>query len=169
MTVRRMSAAIAGALVVLTLSGPVASQDRPEDVERIARAFIAAYEVVDLDALRALSAEDLVSVDGSAPVSAGGPYRFEGREAWLSGLAGFVRDGGLIDIRQQHDTAWQSGEKMVFIGRFDARYRGSGGGVLHVRGRIVTVVTVRDGKVVRHEDIADYPAFEFLRVPDDAP
>lgn len=169
MTVRRVSAAIAGALVVLALSGPASSQDRPDDVERIARAFIAAYEVVDLDALRALSAEDLVSVDESAPVDMGGPYRFEGREAWLSGLAGFVRDGGLVDIRQQHDTAWQSGEKMVFIGRFHARYRDPGGGLLHVRGRIVTVVTIRDGKVVRHEDIADYPAFEFLRAPHDAP
>lgn len=169
MGVRNMGAALAAAFAVLAIAGPVASQDRPEDIERIAREFVAAYESVNIDALRALSAEDLVSVDESAPASAGGPYRFEGREAWLSGLEGFVREGGLIEIRQFHDTVWQSGEKVVFIGRFDARYRDPRGGVQHVKGRIVTVIAVRNGKVVRHEDIADYPGFEILRVPDEAP
>lgn len=166
--------AAAGLLAALALFGaapaPALAQDRPEDVQRIATAFVEAYGTLDLDTLAALAAEDIVVVDESAPSGDwGGPYRFNGRDAWLEGMAGFARDGGLIDMRQEHDQSWQSGEKMIFIGRVDARYRAEAGGVVHVRGRIVTIITVRDGKVVRHEDVADYNGFEFLRVPDETP
>lgn len=170
MTLRITLCALVIAMGLATAAfGQATAQDRPEEVERVARAFVAAYGSLDIEALRALSSEDLVSVDESAPAAAGGPYRFEGREAWLSGLAGFSRDGGLIEIRQMHDDVWQSGEKVVFIGRFDARYRAAEGGVTHVRGRIVTIITVRDGKVVRHEDVADYPGFEIRTDPAEVP
>lgn len=149
---------------------PALAQDRPEDVERVARAYLAAYETVDLPALEALAAEDIVFLDESAPSGMwGGPYVFNGRAAWLEGMGGFVRDGGLIDMHQDHEFAYQSGVQMLFAGHVDARYRSPRGGVRHLYGRIVTVITVRDGRVVRHQDIADYNGFTISRVADEQP
>lgn len=158
------------AAALLLFAGPACAQDDPASVERVARAYLAAYEAADVERLSGLAAEDIEFRDDSAPAGpGGGPYHFVGRDAWLSGLRGFVTDGGLIDMRQTHDLSYQSGSQMVFVGRVDARYRAPSGGVFHFRTRIVTVLTVRNGLVWRHIDVADYPGARTEVVRDEAP
>jgi ketosteroid isomerase-like protein len=158
------------ASIFLLFAGPSSAQDDPATVERVARAYLAAYQSADIGTLAALAAEDIEFRDDSAPAAtAGGPYHFVGRNAWLAGLAGFVTDGGLIDMHQSHDLAYQSGSQMVFVGHVDARYRASAGGVLHFRSRIVTVLTVRSGQVWHHMDIADYSGARTQVVRDEVP
>lgn len=158
------------ASIVLLFAGSASAQDDPASVERVARAYLAAYESADIDRLAELAAEDIEFRDDSAPGDpAGGPYHFVGREAWLAGLQGFVADGGLIDMHQSHDLAYQSGSQMVFVGRVDARYRAPSEGVLHFKTRIVTVLTVREGRVWRHMDIADYSGAQTEVVRDETP
>lgn len=150
--------------------GTATAQDDPATVERTARAYLAAYESVDVERMMELAAEDIVFRDDSAPAgSSGGPYVFEGRDAWLSAVEGFVSENGLIDLHQRHDFAYQSGAQMVFVGSVDARYRAPAGGVSHFRSRIITVLTVQDGRVSRHLDIADYPGALMEVVPTEVP
>jgi ketosteroid isomerase-like protein len=161
---------IAAASSLLLFAGPSFAQDDPASVEQVARAYLAAYESADIEQLARLAAEDIEFRDDSAPTGpGGGPYHFVGRDAWLAGLRGFVTDGGLIDLRQTHDLAWQSGSQMVFVGTVDARYRDPAGGVFHFKTRIVTVLTVRNGLVWRHIDVADYSGARTEVVRDEAP
>lgn len=94
----------------------------------------------------------MVFADQTAPKSEGGPHLIAGRDAFLAKFKSF----GLERIEYDLATSFESNGRNVFIGRVSALYPRKDGTRLRWHADIVTVVTVEEGKVVRHDDYADY-------------
>jgi ketosteroid isomerase-like protein len=119
--------------------------------ERLARDYLAAYSAVDTAAMERFLAPDAVFADQTARPADGGPIVLNGRDTFLKQFKTY----GLTRLAYDLANVFESNGRVVFIGRVNAFYP-QAGGELRFSARIVTVVTVKNGKVARHEDFADY-------------
>lgn len=119
--------------------------------ERLARDYLAAYSAIDTAAMERLLAPGAVFADQTARPEDGGPIVLNGRDAFLKQFKTY----GLRRLDYELGDVFESNGRVVFIGRVNAYYPRDGS-ELRFRSRIVTVVTVEAGQVVRHEDYADY-------------
>jgi ketosteroid isomerase-like protein len=131
----------------------VAHAGEPSDAERIARTYLAAYSAIDTAAMARHMSPDAVFADQTAPKSEGGPHLITGRDAFLDKFKTF----GLERIGYELANVFESNGRTVFVGRVNAFYPKPDGTRLRWHSAIVTVVTVEDGQVVRHDDYVDYP------------
>lgn len=140
------------------LSASAGAQDAA-DAESIARAYMAHYSAVDFDAMEAYMAEDVVFDDPTAlgeGVGADGLH-LEGREAGLAMLRNFAETSHPIELGFVWDTVFASNNRVVFMGEVNALYpTDTDGQTFRWRASQVTVITVRDGRVVHHQDFANY-------------
>jgi ketosteroid isomerase-like protein len=119
--------------------------------ERLARDYLAAYSAVDTAAMERFLAPGAVFADQTARPADGGPIVLNGRDTFLKQF----RTYGLTRLAYELASVFESNGRVVFIGRVNAFYPRAGG-KLRFSSRIVTVITVENGKVARHEDFADY-------------
>lgn len=130
----------------------IASAAEPSPDQRLARTYLAAYSAVDPVAMAPLIADNAVFTDQTLPPADGGPIVINGRDAFLKQLKSFGVQRLVYDLTGE----FESNGRTVFIGRISAYYPRPDGRVLHWRSEVVTIVTVANGKVVRHEDFANY-------------
>lgn len=145
-------------LLALGCSAPTQGLER--DDTRLADAWLSTIEAQDWAAMGALLAEDAVYEDPTAADERGAPLRYEGREAIVEFWRTSSVDSGARNIRYRVDERFESGGVTVFTLWLTL---GVGGGywdvdtdVLWLSGRQVTVVTERDGRIVRVADHVDY-------------
>jgi ketosteroid isomerase-like protein len=143
---------IAALLAVALFFAEAAIAGEPSAAARIARDYLTAYSAIDTATMARLLSSDAVFADQTAPKSEGGPHLIAGRDAFLAKLKTF----GLERIVYDVTTSFESNGRNVFIGRVSAYYPQKDGTRLRWHSDIVTVVTVEDGKVVRHDDYANY-------------
>ena len=125
----------------------------------IAERYLEALYEPDLEALASLTSEDLLFHDATAAFFPSGPWRFEGRDAVID----FFK-GSLEMVESSHFEkvcSFTSGEQTIFeldyIAVGDGAVFNAPGVRLKLRTAGVTVITVRDSKVVEHQDFIDYP------------
>jgi ketosteroid isomerase-like protein len=137
---------------------PQQASSRPvTPAEAVARQYIAAYSAADWDAMAPFMAEDYVLVDRTNPQLSG--QEFRGRDAVLDLLRNFGESGGIIGLFLDFPVVFESAGVVVFTGHVNTLSRAPEAGFgLRWRAEQVTILTIRDGKVARHEDFANYAA-----------
>lgn len=132
--------------------------------EQVARQYVAAYSAADWDAMEPFMSDDFVLVDRTHPQLAG--QKFEGRSAVLAMLRDFGERGGVRGLFLDFPVVFESSGIVVFTGHVNTLSRAPEVGFgLRWRADQVTILTVREGKVVRHEDFANYGGAVITREP----
>ncbi|RKQ96814.1 MULTISPECIES: nuclear transport factor 2 family protein [Maricaulis] len=150
--------------LTLTLAPALSAQDDTNaEAEAIARTYMDHYSAVDWDAMEAMLAADMVFSDTTAQGESYGPdgIQEDGRDAMMATLREFGERYHPIELGFEWDDVFASNSRVVFIGHVNALYpTQSEGQVFRWRSRQVSVITVRDGQVVAHQDFANYAAPE---------
>lgn len=157
-----------GAVALSTaLIGAAHAQSAAGD-EELARTYIDHYSRLDWDAMEALMAEDVVFSDATAQgegIGADGLHH-EGRAETMQALRDFSARYNPIELGFVWDDIFESNGRVVFIGHVNATFPTEDPGeVFRWRARQVSVVTVRDGLVVQHDDFANYATPEQSVIP----
>lgn len=137
-------------LVGLVATTPAWAQD---SAEQIARAYIAAYEAQDFDAMRAFYAPDARFID---------PTSFEmddvtpdidwtGADEILAGISSWGVASGVYNF----DRVYEASGRVVFDAEMDVVYATPEGEVTY-RYPIITILTIEDGQVVEHRDYTGF-------------
>lgn len=150
------------------LAAPVAAlaqEPARSEVEQIARAYMQAYSEADWDGMAPFMGDDFVLIDRTNP-DPDFEAEHRGRDFALEMLRTFGREQGVIELGFEFPTVFESNNLVIFSGfvnvyaappSVDYAYRW--------RAEQVTVLTIRDGRVVRHEDYANYRTPVAARVP----
>lgn len=156
-------------VATLCLATAASAQDM-SDAERIAREYMQAYSDIDWDGMLALTDEHIIFTDETGmgeDVPAEG-YRDEGIEERRASLQAFTDSSHPITMGFQWDRVFESNGHVVFMGEVNALFPTRVNGRLYNwRSPQVSVITVRDGKVVEHRDFANYVTPEHGVVPDE--
>lgn len=160
-----------GRLLIVALASLVApvaafAQDTaPSEVERIARAYMQAYSDANWDAMAPYMGDDFVLIDRTNPDPEFQPEH-HGRESALQMMHAFGRDQGVIELGFEFPTVFESNNIVVFSGFVNVHAAPPGVDYAYRwRAEQVTALTIRDGKVVRHEDYANYRTATTTRLP----
>jgi ketosteroid isomerase-like protein len=160
MTIRFSVLMISALTAAITLVPGVQAQGPAnEAAEAVARAYMGHYSAIDLEAMAALLAEDAEFTDPTAEDDEHGETGFvgTGRESLITLLTEFVETYHPIEFGFEWDEVFTSNSRVVFIGHVNALYpTETEGQNFRWRSQQVTVITVRDGLVVRHQDFANY-------------
>ncbi|WP_417486839.1 nuclear transport factor 2 family protein [Maricaulis sp.] len=153
-------------LAVITIAAslaPVAAShaqgESNTEAEAVARAYMALYSSVDWDGMEALLAEDVRFRDTTAESPDVGPdgYAEDSRDGMMAELRAFGESYNPIELGFEWDQVFTSNSRVVFIGHVNALYpTDTPGQNFRWRSEQVTVITVRDGLVVSHQDFANY-------------
>lgn len=153
-----MKPALLALAAIITLSAGAGAQN-PSDAESIARAYMAHYSAAEFEAMGPYMAEEIVFEDATAlgeDIGADGIHH-EGREASLATLQSFADTYHPIELGFVWDTVFASNDRVVFIGEVNALYpTETEGQTFRWQASQVSVITVRDGLVVHHQDFANY-------------
>ena len=145
--------------------GPLPAQTAVS-AETVGRAYIAAYSAADWDRMSTFMADSVAFVDRTNPDPAFVAVT-RGRAAVLAMLRTFGSSGGVESLDFDFPLVFASNNVVVFSGRVNTLSRPSGGnGAYRWRSDQVIALTIGDGKVVRHEDFADYVHPVIERVPE---
>lgn len=151
----------------LVLAGASATAQEAGETEALARAYMAAYSELDLDAMEGFLAEDVIFTDQTStdPAHPGG-IDLLGRDALRQTLDDFIAQYQPITLGFEWETVFESNSRVVFIGHVNALYPTEDPAQrFRWRSRQVTVLTVDNGRVVEHRDYANYPGAEQGLVP----
>jgi ketosteroid isomerase-like protein len=145
--------------ITLCLTAPAIAQDDRSTAESLAREYMAHYSAVDWDSMETFLAEDVVFSDPTALGADLGPdgIQHTGRTEAMSMLREFSQQYQPIELGFVWDTVFESNGRVVFMGHVNALYpTEQDGQVFRWRAEQVTVITVRDGEIIRHDDFANY-------------
>lgn len=147
----------------LGLAGEAAAQARTS--EQIARAYMEAYSAANWQGMVEFMSDDFVLIDRTNPDPSFAPEH-HGPAATLAMLSAFGQDQGVIELGFEFPVVFASNDVVVFSG-FVNTYAAPPGVDYAYRWRAqqVTALTVRDGRVVRHEDFANYAGATVTRLP----
>jgi len=125
-----------------------------------AKAYVKAYGERDYDAMLALAAEEVVFQDRTA-VRIGSGTPVQGRERFSHMLRSVL--GNLSSFSIQIDTEYFHGNYAVFAGEVSYAFPGAQVGLsaesFGVTHELAIVLEFKDGKIIRHDDLADYDAY----------
>jgi ketosteroid isomerase-like protein len=143
----------------------MADQPARSQSETIARAYMEAYSAANWDAMAPHMSDDFTLIDRTNPDPSFAP-EYRGADATLAMLRAFGRDQGVIELGFEFPIVFESNNVVVFVG-FVNTYAAPPGVDYAYRWRAqqVTALTVRDGRVARHEDFADYSSPAITRLP----
>lgn len=152
-------------LAVAAAPSSQAGQSAPNESEKIARAYMQAYSDADWDAMEPFMAEDFVLVDRTNPDPSFAP-EYKGPDAALTMMRAFGRDQGVIELGFEFPVVFESNNIVVFSGFVNVHAAPPGADYAYKwRTEQVSVVTVQEGQVTRHEDFANYGAAKMTRLP----
>lgn len=130
----------------LSLAAPALGQSEPVTV---ARAYIAAYEAQDFDAMRDFMSADMVFIDPTSfdLVHVSEAAHWSGPDDIIAGISAWNIQSGEYRI----DRLYEAAGRVIVDGEFDARLA-TETGTRTFRYPIVTIITVEDGLVLEHRD-----------------
>lgn len=157
------------ALVLTMLFGSaapsLAERPVPRESEKVARAYMQAYSDANWDAMAPFMADDFVLVDRTNPDPSFEP-EYKGPDAALRMIRAFGRDQGVIELGFEFPVVFESNNIIVFSGFVNVYAAPPGADYAYKwRTEQVSVITVKDGRVARHEDFANYGAATTTRLP----
>lgn len=137
-------------------SDKIALSANASEAEKIAHAYMSAYSNVDWAAMQALAADDIRFEDTTSNAE-GGAIEISGIEPLMKFLNAFSTNYGVKGLNFDFPMAFESQGVVVYTGYVNSTYPArKQGKVFRWRANQVTVITVQDGKVVKHQDFADY-------------
>jgi len=124
----------------------------------VAEAYLAAYSTFDPDRMEPFLTEDAVFEDLTSTTqnASGGAFVFTGKQAILQGLGDYAAQYERFSVSYSPERRYESNGAVVFIAQLSYDLETRDGRTFEGTAPIVTVITVRDGKVARHVDYYDY-------------
>ena len=159
MTMKSVLAGLACTATLMLAPAALAQGEANLAAEEIARTYMAHYSNLELDAMEAMLADDVAFRDPTAETEEHGfdGLTSAGRDAMMGLLREFVETYDPIELGFEWDQIYTSNSRVIFIGHVNALYpTQTEGQNFRWRSDQVSVVTVRDGMVVRHDDFANY-------------
>lgn len=155
-------------LMFATVGGAAAQTPTSGNAETIAvaRAYMDAYQALDLHRLEAFYAEDVAFNDPTSVQApgVGGPFIWRGRAEVLAGIRDWKSYVHSLNYNVEH--IYEASGQVVFVGDVNPLVS-TANGPAQYRYHIVTIVTVEDGQVAEHRDYTDYAGA--VQVPIAAP
>ncbi|MCB2112875.1 MAG: nuclear transport factor 2 family protein [Parvularculaceae bacterium] len=135
-----------------------AQNDAQSSVVDTASNYLAAYSTFDVAKMAPFYADDAVFTDPTSNDQIPGfeEFTFDGKDAILRGLGDYAAGYKSFSVHYDVKRRYESADNVVFIA--DLTYKGETkkGEPFAGGAPIVTVIKVKDGKVVRHTDYFDY-------------
>lgn len=129
------------------------------EAESLAREYMVHYSAFDLDAMETYLAEDVIFSDPTAlgeGLGEDGLYH-DSREDIMTALREFDAQYAPLELGFEWDTVFESNGRVVFMGHVNSLYATDDPDQnFRWRAPQVTVITVRDGEIVRQDDFANY-------------
>lgn len=147
------------AVIILLLVSPAFADEVAESkTVAIAKDYIAAYSTFDVSVMEPFLADDMVFFDptSSTQNANGEPFKFEGKEAVMQGLGDYASQFESFALTYDVERYYESQDIVVFVAQLGYEGATKDGQSFAGGGPIVTAITVKDGKVVRHVDYFDY-------------
>jgi len=147
-------------IAALSFAGVSAAEGLSESEARIALAkqYLTAYSTFDVTIMEPFLSEDMVFHDptSSNQNADGLPFVFEGKQAVMKGLGDYAAQFANFALDYKIERQYESNGVVVFIAQISYMGETKDGGKFEGSAPIVTAITVKDGKVVRHTDYFDY-------------
>ncbi len=146
------------AAAMLLISPAYAQEADSSTTISIAKDYLTAYSTFDTAAMAPFLADDMVFYDPtSANQSAdGGAFMFEGKEAVLKGLGDYAGQYQSFSVDYDIERQYESEGVVVFVAMLTWTVTSPDGESATGSAPIVTAVTVKDGKIIKHTDYYDY-------------
>lgn len=161
-----MLRAVVSGIAMIVAPFAVAAAE-PSAAEKLARAYVEAYSRADWSAMEPFMADDIAFVDRTNPDPRSLPV-YEGRTAVLAMLREFGAKSGVIELGLDFPIVFESNGVVVFAGKVNTLSAAPGATKgYRWRAEQVIALTVSGGRIVRHEDFANYarPVIEEQRLP----
>lgn len=135
-----------------------AEESAPSGSVKIATEYLAAYSTFDVARMAPFYADNAVFTDPTSHGQVPGfeEFTFNGKAAIIKGLGDYAATYQSFSVRYDVKRRYESAGNVVFVA--DLAYQGETkkGEAFSGGAPIVTIVKVKDGKVVRHTDYFDY-------------
>lgn len=126
------------------------------EAESVARQYVSAYSAADWDTMGSLMSDDFVFTDRTNPESGEEEYD---KETMLAMLEEYETRWRILGFFLDFPRVFASNGVVVFSGNVNALSLTDDPDYgLRWRAEQVLIVTVREGRVVRHDDYANYAA-----------
>ncbi len=152
---------VLGFAAILTLAAsPLAAEDMTssEKTVKIAEDYLAAYSTFKVENMAPFMADEMVFTDPTSTDqdADGGSFSYQGKQAVMKGLGGYAAQYKDFNLDYSVERRYESNGVVVFIAQLTYKGVTPEDQAFSGTAPIVTAVTVKDGKVVRHEDLYDY-------------
>lgn len=123
----------------------------------------------DYAAVRELAVPEMVFEDPSAPPEFNLPAELHDLESFLSFMQANLQAEAEVNIKQSYVSNHRVVLQLEMRGRIPGARVGLGQGMVAYRTEGVSILQVRDQRVVRHTDYIDYPglAKSFALIPEE--
>lgn len=147
---------IAAAAVFYSIAAASASPT-PSIVEA-AQKYLAAYSAFDMEKMAPLISDDMVFTDPTKPLETNGgePFIHSGKDAVLGALGGYAKLYKEFSLDYDIRRYFESNGAVIFEGDITYNILTDDQQTLTGTAPIVTIITVKDGKIVEHRDYYDY-------------
>ncbi len=147
---------LAAALLLITPAH--AEEQETSETVRIAEEYLAAYSSYDANLIAPHISDDMIFYDptSSNENADSGPFIFEGKEAVLKGLGDYASQYKSFSVDYAVERRYESEGVVVFVAMLTWNILTANDATATGSSPIVTAVTVKDGKVVKHTDYYDY-------------
>ncbi|MEM1180914.1 MAG: nuclear transport factor 2 family protein [Acidobacteriota bacterium] len=128
------------------------------DPSEVAMRYLQALYGQDSATLETVASESLLFHDPTAVELGQGPVRFEGREAVVDFFRASLAtvESSRFEVVRRFTAGEKTVLELTYVVRGDGEVFGAAGTDLELHIPGVTVLTVRDGKVLEHQDFIDY-------------
>lgn len=125
---------------------------------KVAEDYLAAYSTFKVEKMEPFLADDMEFRDptSAAPGKDGNGYNFDGKTAVMEGLGDFASRQKDFYLNYDLERRYESNGVVVFIAQLTYTVHTKTDETITGTAPIVTAVTVKDGKIVRHVDLFDY-------------
>ena len=147
---------LAAALLLITQAH--AQEAETSETVRIAEEYLAAYSTFDTSLIAQHIGDDMVFYDptSSNENADSGPFIFEGKEAVLKGLGDYASQYKSFTVNYDVERRYESEGVVVFVAMLTWNVLTATDATATGSAPIVTAITVKGGKVVKHTDYYDY-------------
>ncbi len=149
---------IAAAVVTLPTISMAENHAASESPVALAKEYLAAYSTFDVAIMEPFLSEDMVFHDptSSNQNADGTSFFYEGKQAVMKGLGDYAAQFASFTLDYKIERQYESNGIVIFIAQLSYMGESKDGDKFEGSAPIVTTITVKDGKVVRHTDYFDY-------------
>ena len=125
----------------------------------LATEYLKAYSTFDVTNMAPYYSDDAVFLDPTASRASpdGQPlFAFNGKDAIIKGLGDYALQYKSFTLDYKIERQYESNNVVVFVAQLTYKGEGKNGNTFEGGAPIVTAITVKDGKIVRHMDYFDY-------------